>query len=238
MKSILFFLLLICSVSYSTAQEQPEDFKIISQLLFELEQRNWFPDDIYPLMPPPPESREYFIELRDDLTAKQADSLFTKIESQYEQYLKTIAEREIDSSFIYMATDNSLTTGKCKWCGIRPDTLLNVPKYARYKQLAKKWKNGKMKDLEIPFDELNYKGKYRLRSIDEFPPREEMYNGTLNFLSGGELDFSRFYHKDDLGLISFSMSYCIRDCAASYLVLYEQKNGEWKIFDIILQWIT
>ncbi len=238
MKSTLLFLLVIFSTSFSTAQEQFEDFKVISQLLFELEERNWFPDDIYPLMPPPPESREYFIELRVDLTAEQSDSLFTRIENKYEQHLKTIAEREIDSSFVYMATDNFLTVGKCKWCGIRPDTLLLNPKYARYKQLAKKWKNGKMKNLEVPFNELTYKGKYRLRSIDEFPPREEMYNGTLNFVSGGELDFSRFYQKDDLGLISFSMSYCIRDCAAGYLVLYERKNGEWKIFDIILQWIT
>jgi hypothetical protein len=238
MKTKLLTLFLFSIFTFVQAQDEPEDFKIISQLLLELEQRDWFPDDIYPIMPPPPESRKSFIKLREDLTPEQADSLFTRIDSRYEQYMKAISERQIDSSFIYLATDNYLSGEKCKWCGIKPDTLLQDSEYSRYKQLAKRLIKGKMKNLEIPFDALNYAGKYRLKSVDEFPSREEMYRGTLNFLSGGELNFSRFYKKEDLGLIYFSMSYCKMDCTAGYMVLYERKNGEWRIFDILLQWIT
>lgn len=238
MKLKLLTLFLISIFSMAHAQDEPEDFKVISQLLFELEQQNWLPRDIYPIMPPPPESRAYFIELRDDLTPEQADSLFTIIESKYEQHQMAISERQVDSTFIYMATDNYLSSEKCKWCGIKPDTLLKDPNYSRYKQLAKRLIKGKMNKLKIPFDGLSYKGKYRLKSEDEFPSREEMYNGRLKFLSGGELDFSRFYQKEDLGLIYFSISSCEMDCAAGYMVLYERKNGDWKIFDILMQWIT
>lgn len=238
MKSKLLTLFFLSIFSMAYAQDEPEDFNIISQILFELEQRNWLPRDIYPMMPPPPESRAYFIELRDGLTPDQADSLYTIIEIRYKQQQMAISERQVDSIFIYMATGNYLSSEKCKWCGIKPDTLLKDPNYSRYNQLAKRLKKGKINDLKIPFDRLSYKGKYRLKSTDEFPPIEEMYNGKLNFLSGGELDFSRFYQKEDLGLIYFSISYCKMDCSAGYMVLYERKNGEWRVFDIIKQWIT
>lgn len=235
-KLLTFFFLSIFSMAY--AQDEPEDFKIISQLLFELEQRNWLARDIYPFLPPPPESRAYFIELRDDLPPQQADSLFTVIQLRYKQHQMAISERQVDSTFIFMATGNYLLNEKCKGCGINPDTLNRDPNYSRYKQLEKSLKKGKMNKLKIPFDGMSYKGKYRLKSLDEFPPKEEMYEGKLNILSGGELDFSRFYQKEDLGLIYFSISSCQLDCSAGYLVLYERKNGEWRIFDILLQWIT
>lgn len=236
----LYFLIffLIHTLSFAQAQSDYDDFEIVSQLLVELEQRDWFPEDIYPKLPPPPESREYFIELRDDLTPEQADSLFSRIEVEYEQHLKKIGERTVDSSVIYMATKNYLSGSKCKECGIKPDTLLIDPAYSRYKYLIKQLAKGKTKDLNIPFEVLNYKGKYKLKSVDEFPSRQEMYNGTLAFLSGGEINFSRFYQREDLGLIYFSTSVCQTDCAAGYIVLYEQKNSEWKIFDILLQWIN
>lgn len=238
MKSILLSIFIIFTFSFAQTQDGPEDFKIIGQLLFELEQRDWFAKDIYPLMPPPPESREYFIKLRDDLTPQLADSLFIRKKESYDQFLKRIAERKVDSSAIYMATENSLSRSKCLWCGKLPDTLQNDPVYSRFKQLARQLKKGKNNDLVIPFEEMNYKGKYQLKSVDEFPGREEMYEGNLDFLSGGELSFSRFYQKEDLGVIYLSTSYCKMDCAAGYMVLFERSNGEWKIFDILLQWIT
>ncbi len=232
------FLTLFLILSFSIAHGQQEDFKIVTQLLVELEQRNLLPADIFPHMPPPLESRKYFIELRDDLTREEADSLFTKIQIRYEQYLKRIEERKVDSSVIYMATENHLSGSKCISCGIKPYILLNDPTYSRYKQLAKQLIKGKKNDLRIPFETMNYKGKYQLKSVDEFPPREEMYEDSLPFLSGGELNFSRFYQKEDLGVIYFSTSYCRRDCAAGYMVLFELKKGQWKIFDILHQWIS
>ena len=238
MKSKLFTLFFLSIFSMAYAQDEPEDFKIISQLLFELEQRNWLPRDIYPILPPPPVSRAYFIELRDDLTPELADSLFTIIEERYNQNQLAISERQVDSTFIFMATGNYLLNEKCKGCGIKPDTLNKDPNYSRYKQLVKSLKKGKMNKLKIPFDEFSYKGKYQLKSVDEFPPAREMYDGKLNFLSGGELDFSRFYQKEDLWLIYFSISSCQLDCSAGYIVLYERKNGEWELFDILMQWAT
>ena len=236
MNFLTFFLFL--TLSFAQAQGESEDFKIIGQLLFELEQKKWFPEDIYPVMPPPPGSRESFIKLRDDLTPGQADSLFTIIEIRYKQYIERIADREVDSSFVYMATEKYLSGSKCIWCGIKPDTLLNEFAYSRYEQLAKQLIKGGKKDLKIPFGSMNYKVKYQLKSVDEFPPREEMYEGNLAFLSGGELSFTRFYREDDLGVICFTTSFCKIDCAAGYMVLFERKNGEWKIYDILLQWIT
>jgi hypothetical protein len=232
------FLTFFLTLSFSFVQAQHEDFQIISQVLEELENRDWLLEDIFPRMPPPPESREYFIELRDDLTQDQADSLFTRIENRYAQYLREVAERQVDSTVIYLATDNNLSGSKCIWCGIKPDSLLNDPSYSRYQKLAKQLIKGKKKDLRIPFDSLFYYGKYNLKSVDEFPPRNELYKGNLNFLSGGEIYFSRFYQDENLGTIYFSINTCKSDCGSGYMVLYERKEGKWQIFDILLQWIN
>ncbi len=238
MKSRILTIFLILIFSYSQSQKVIEDPNIISQVLYELEKRNWFPEDVYPLMPPPPKSRNYFIELRDDLTPDHADSLFTRIERRYEKNRKEIEKRRIDSSYIYLVTDNYLFGSQCKWCGIKPDTLLKYESYSRYKKLIKKLIKGKLGDLTISLNELYYLGKYKLKSYDEFPSRKSIYNGQLNFLCGGEISFSRFYKNKELGLIYFSMSNCEMDCGAGYLILFERRNNGWHIFDILMQWIS
>lgn len=238
MKSMLLLLFLFVTSFFVKAQGETEDFKIISHLLYELEQKKWFPKDIYPRLPPPPASRETFIDSRNDLTPKEADSLYTKKKNDFNQHLKLISERKVDSSFIFIATENYLYGLKCRACGINPDTLLNNPEYSKYKQLVKQSVKRNRANLPIPFEKMKYYGRYQLKSLDEFPPEDEMYNGSLNFLSGGKISLSRFYQKDDLGLIYFSISSCEMDCSSGHLVLFERKNGKWEIFDILLQWIT
>lgn len=237
MKFFSAVLILLLAFSCKTTTE-PEDFKIIATVLYELEQREWLAKDIYPIMPPPPESREHFIEIRDDLTPEEASVLFDTIEIRYQQHLTRISQRDVDSTRVFMATSNYLAGGSCKGCRISPDSLKSQPNYKRYENALSDFQTTELAELEIPFGQIEYLGKYHLKSIDDFPPREDMYNGTLNFLSGGELDFTRFYQQDNLGLIYFSTTHCVMDCASGYLVLLERKNGEWKIFDIMLQWIS
>lgn len=237
MKFFSAVLILLLTFSCKTTTE-PEDFKIIATVLYELEQREWLAKDIYPIMPPPPESREYFIETQDDLTPQEASVRFDTVEIRYHKYLTRISQRKVDSTRVFMATSNYLAGGPCKGCRISPDSLKSKSNYKRYEKVLSNFQTTELAELEIPFEQIEYLGKYHLKSIDDFPPREDMYNGTLSFLSGGELDFTRFYQQDNLGLIYFSISHCEMDCGAGYLVLLERKNGEWKIFDIILQWIS
>jgi len=220
----------------ANAQKLQEDFKIVTKVLAELENRNWFPADIYPILPPPPESKEWYRNLKkDDLTTQQADSLFDFFERKYNEYLERRSNRKIDSTYTYLFTDNYLSGAKCKWCSNISHKSVD---YSRYGKLAKRLNKGRLKDLEIPFKKLNYEGKYKLKQNNEFSNINEIYEGNLNYLSGGEISFSRFYHENNLGVIYFGMATCPTDCSSTYLVLLEKQKGDWIIIDMLLQSIT
>ncbi|MCZ6901043.1 MAG: hypothetical protein O7F74_12475 [Bacteroidetes bacterium] len=79
----IFLFVLTLSFGFQAKAQLVDDFEVINVLLAEFEKKELLPRDIYPLIPPPPESREKFIKLRDDLTPEDADSLFSRIERSY-----------------------------------------------------------------------------------------------------------------------------------------------------------
>ncbi len=229
-----YLLLALLIFGAETKSQVLEDFEIAQIILTEMENKDLLAIDIYPRIPPPPESREYFANLRTELSKQESDSLFSRFESRYEEHLLNIKNRRIDSSQIIVATINYLISS-CSTCGIRPDSLLEKEKYNRYKKLVKQLKQGRKKPIPIPFESLVQKGKYVLKSINDFPPDRTFYDGNLNFLCAGDIFFSRFYHKGNVGLMYYDYSYCKMGCGAGYLVLLEHKNDEWQIMDILLQ---
>jgi len=80
----IFLFVLTLSFGFQAKAQLVDDFEVINVLLAEFEKKELLPRDIYPLISPPPESREKFIKLRDDLTPEDADSLFSRIERSYE----------------------------------------------------------------------------------------------------------------------------------------------------------
>ena len=228
--------LLTITVGCSKKAVAPIDFEVIKSILIQLDSENHLAKDLYPLIPPPPKSKTMFSELRDNPSKEAADSIYDKIKNNYEKQTREIANRKVDSSQIFIATNNFLISA-CPGCEIKGNKVLRK-KYVKYLSLVKQLQRGTQKGIRIPFEELEPANKYRLKSMESFPARDELYSQKLDFLFAGEMYFSRFYYNQNIGVIYISYAYCYRDCGSGELVLLEKSNNEWRIIDTILQYIN
>lgn len=219
----------------SCLEKKPKDLEVISDILVELEKRDWF-RDIYLRVPPPPD------RLRDVSSFEKhsinfEDQRLKDWTDQYNQQLKEIENRKVDSTYMFLISEDILFNS-CSDCSLRTDSLLQNKIYSRYQPLVDRLVNGDLDPILIDYESIPQKGKYKLRSSSEFSNPNQLYGNKLNFLCGGEIRISRFYQEKNLGVLYFFMETCPSNCSAGYLILLEQKSNNWEVFDILTQIIS
>lgn len=236
-RSLLFiFFIATFFIFFSCAEEKSNELEAISDMLLELENLNYFPEDIYFRQPPP-----FYFD--DSISTHKFDSKnpneqwTSELTDKYNEHLREFENRKVDSTFIFLISEDSLFNS-CDICSIRPDSLLQNLTYLKFLPLVDRLVKGDLEPLPIDYNSFPQKGKYKLKSNFKYLDRTQLYNNQLDFLCGGEIAVSRFYQKKDIGVIYFSMNTCLRDCGVGYLVLMEYRTNKWKIFDILIQHIS
>ncbi|MCS4436559.1 hypothetical protein [Aquiflexum gelatinilyticum] len=237
LRSLLFVFFFAASFIFlSCGEKKPKDLEAISDMLLELENLNYFPEDIYFRLPPP-----FYFD--DSISTHKFDSinlnelLTNELMDSYNKQLREIENRKVDSTFIFLMSEDYLFNS-CDICSIRPDSLLQNLAYLKFLPLVDRLVKGNLEPLLIDYYSFPQKGKYKLKSNSKFPDRTQLYNNQLDFLCGGEISISRFYHEKDIGVIYFDTTICPSDCGVGYLVLMEYRTNKWKIFDILIQHIS
>lgn len=237
-RSFLFvFFIATFFIFFSCAEEKSNELEAISDMLLELENRNYFPQDIYLRQPPPPFYFEDSISIEKIDSTNQNELLVNKLTNKFDDHLIEIQNRKVDSTFIFLISEDSLFNS-CEICSIRPDSLLQNLTYLKFLPLVDRLNEGDLEPLVIDYNSFPQKGKYKLRSNSEYKDRTQLYNNQLDFLCGGEIAISRFYHEKDIGVIYFKTTTCPSDCGVGYLVLMKYRSNKWEIFDILMQYIS
>jgi hypothetical protein len=236
MRFLRFIMLLSISLLLPSCQDDSsKDLEVISSLLVELEKRDWF-RDIFIRVPPPPDCLGDSSSIEKD-NINVEDQRLKDWSENYNQQLKEIENRKVDSTYMFLISEDILFNS-CSDCSLRTDSLLQNKIYSRYQPLVDRLVNGDLDPILIDYESIPQKGKYKLRSSSEFSNPNQLYGNKLNFLCGGEIRISRFYQEKNLGVLYFFMETCPSNCSAGYLILLEQKSNNWEVFDILTQIIS